>query len=364
MPEPREADGPLDAVTGPALSRPETGALPGPADDQAFPDYPAGHGHQGFAASGPPQGPPGHWATAPPRAFADQPPPARPPRRSWVGAAIALVCLVVLGLAASLALPWLTHLQAPGRAATAAPTRSSATSKAGTTPSSGATPTATMPSDPATVLKKNPVYALRVPASCPAQKIPASAAAFRSQVKALVACENAAWKKALAATPVAFSAPKVRFYGASTRSPCGKLGSTYPAAYCTSDHTLYFSTASYRQGRYYRLAVAQFVMHEYAHHVQELAGIFTASSSMSEASSVTTRRIELQAHCMAHYQLTHAKISFSARDRADAEFQFGYTADPKGHGSTTAERYWGRRGLSASTIGACNTWSVKASVVK
>jgi len=274
-----------------------------------------------------------------------------------------VVGLVLLGLVAVLVIPSLTDLEVPGRtpSGTARPTPSGSSTTPGT-PS--ASPTPTMPSDPKDVLKKNPIYALKVPARCGSQSIPASAAAFRTQVKALVNCENVAWKKALASTPVKFAKPKITFYGTRTNSPCGKLGSTFPAAYCSANRTLYFSTASYQQGRYFRLAVAEFAMHEYAHHVQELADILSSSWAMDESSSATSRRIELQAHCMAHYQMTHSGMGYSSADRSDLEYQFGYTNDSSGHGSTTAQRYWGRRGLSGGTIGACNTWSVKPRLVR
>ena len=114
-------------------------------------------------------------------------------------------------------------------------------------------------------LIKNPLYSLRVQAACPSQRVPSSQTAFRKQVKALVDCENKAWSKALSAiSGVTFVAPTVKFYSTSTKSPCGRLNSAYPASYCTGDRTLYFSRAAYLQGRYYRTSVAQFVMHEYA----------------------------------------------------------------------------------------------------
>ena len=221
-----------------------------------------------------------------------------------------------------------------------------------------------MPANPLNVLKKNPVYALKVPAKCPYQSMPDSQAAFRKQVGKLVDCENAAWKKALAPTAVEFSKPKVKFYGSSAKSPCGKLGTNFPASYCTGDSTLYFSVQSYVQGRYFRLSVAGLVMHEYAHHVQNLAGIFDATDALDESYAVTTRRIELQAHCMAHYALVVSKVGYNSLDRRELEYQWSYTSDPKGHGSAKAEAYWGGRGLAGKTIGACNTWSVKAARVK
>ncbi len=232
-----------------------------------------------------PPGAPTYWTVAPPQPLSDQQPP-RPPRRSgWPVALFGIVGVVLLGVVAVLAVPFVTNLQLPADQDQnwTVPSQSSPGSKSSSSPKPTGSPTATMPSDPEDVLKKNPVYAIKVPAECPAQSIPSGKASFRTQVKALVDCENTAWRKALAATPVTFSKPKVVFYNTTQASPCGRLGTVYPAAYCTGDRTLYFSTAAYAQGRYYRLAVAQFVMHEYAHHVQELAGIFDADLALDEA---------------------------------------------------------------------------------
>ena len=283
-------------------------------------------------------------------------------------ALVTVAAVLVVSLIAALAIPLLTQL--PNRhGGSATPSAGGApTAKPSGSPSPGSSPTtkptATMPSNPMDVLKKNPVYALRVPAKCAYQSMPGSQSAFRKQVGKLVDCENAAWKKALAPTAVEFSKPKVKFYSTSAKSPCGKLGTTFPASYCTGDSTLYFSLQSYVQGRYFRLSVAQFVMHEYAHHVQNLAGIFESSDVMDETSAVITRRIELQAHCMAHYALRVSGLGYTAADNREIEYQWGYTTDPTGHGSTKAEAFWGRRGLNAKTIAACNTWTVKASRVK
>jgi predicted metalloprotease len=281
-----------------------------------------------------------------------------------------VAAVAVVSLIAALAVPMLMQLPSrhggsstpsasPGGTPTARPT---ASPSPGSTPT--AKPTATLPSDPLDLLKKNPVYALKVPAKCPYQSMPGSQAAFRKQVGKLVDCENAAWKKALAPTAVEFSKPKVKFYNSSVKSPCGKLGTNFPASYCTADSTLYFSGASYLQGRYFRLSVAGFVMHEYAHHVQKFTGIFGATGAMKESASAISRRIELQAHCMAHYELTVSGVGYGETDNRQIEYQWDFTNDPKGHGSTAAERFWGRRGLEGKSIGACNTWSAKASRVK
>ena len=231
-----------------------------------------------------------------------------------------------------------------------------------TRPSASAT--ATLAPRPTDVLKKNAIYALKVTGTCPSQRTPTSWQRFQTQVRALVDCENKAWAKALGRTSITFGKPQIRFYAKATDSACGHLESSFPASYCSADNTLYFSRASYQQGRYYRLSVSEFVFHEYAHHIQSLAGIFEASLAAKESDDVTERRIELQAHCVAHYRLTHAGLRFTSADRADIEYQLGYASDTKGHGSAKAGHRWGEAGLAGKNIGACNTWTAKASLVK
>lgn len=313
---------------------------------------------------GAPPGPPAHWAAAPPPPLAGYPQQVTPPPRGggWLIALMTLAAVVVVSLIAALAVPVLTELPQRRDAPTAVPT-----SKVTPTPSSPSPepkPTPTMPTDSKVLLKKNPIYRLKVPAKCGYQSIPASEAAFRKQVRSLVDCQNSAWKKALSATPVKFTKPKVKFYSSSTKTPCGKLGTTFPASYCSGDSTIYYSRAAYLQGRYYRLSVAHFVMHEYAHHVQSIAGILGSTWVMKESAAVTSRRVELQAHCIAHYELTVSGVGYGARDHQSIQYQWDYTNDPKGHGSTKAERYWGERGLDATNLGSCNTWTAKAARVR
>ncbi|MGV8909786.1 MAG: neutral zinc metallopeptidase [Propionicimonas sp.] len=328
---------------------------------------PAEPGPQGWP---PPGGPPGNWTAAPPQRLAGYPSPPLPRQRGhgWLVALATLAAVVVVSLVAALAGPQLIRLSAhrAGAAPVPSATRGGAptTKPASATPAPTSAPTKTMPTDPLLVLKKNPIYAVKVPATCPSQSIPRSQSSYHSQVDKLVACLNTAWKKALTPTAVEFKKPKVKFYSTSFTSPCGRLGTTFPASYCTANSTLYFSRAAYVQGRYFRLSVAQFVFHEYAHHVQKLAGIFGSIQAMKESEAVTKRRIELQAHCMAHYELTVSSVGFSSDDERSIKYQWDFTNDPSGHGSTKAERYWGERGLAARTVGACNTWSVKASKVK
>lgn len=279
---------------------------------------------------------------------------------------VASVGIVLAGLVAAAVLPNLLfggYEPAPGVSPSALPAPpASAPPRATTGPSASAAPT--MPAKAADVLRSNPIYALPVRADCPGQSRPDGRAAFRRQVRGLMDCVNAAWRTALAGTAVTFAKPKVKFYDTRASSPCGRLGTAFPAAYCSANQTLYFSIASFEQGRYYRLAVAHFVLHEYAHHVQELAGILGARWALDESAAVTTRRVELQAHCLAHYHLTHSNLGFDSLDRADAEYQFSWTSDPGGHGSVKAERFWGRRGLDGSSVGACNTWKARPSRVK
>lgn len=335
-----------------------------------------------FAGYRPPA-PGGTWpspsplAEPPSQTWEPTPTPTRRTRRIVARVGLSLVGTAALLLIAMFAVPRVISLSSiSGPTATpSSVTTTSAAPSAGPSPTEvtvsgssetglGSGPIATMPAEPLKVLRANPIYQLTTPASCPEQDAPESEEAFQSQVKALVKCLNLAWRAALKQTDIDFSKPKIVFYQTSIKSPCQKLGTTFPAAYCPANQTLYFSEASFQQGKYYRLAVAHVVMHEYAHHVQWLASIFKQGEALGEASEVTTRRVELQAHCLAHYQLTHSELGFTNADRVDAEYQFDYTSDAAGHGSTKAERYWGLRGLDGVDLSPCNTWKAKAAKVK
>ena len=317
-----------------------TGGFP-PPNSSAYPSAPA------YPPPGYP--PPAAYPQPGPSGYGPLGPGAGPQRRGPGGWVLAAAVVVAAGA--------LT-----GLLATPAGNLPSLTGPSPTRPS--ASPSATPTAKPVDVLKKNPIYSLTVTGACPSQRVPASWKAFQGQVRALIQCENKAWDKALRTVSITPTKPKVRFYTKTTDSGCGHLDSKFPASYCPGDQTLYFSRASYQQGRYFRLSVSEFVFHEYAHHVQSMSGIFERSATLKEDEEITERRTELQAHCIAHYRLTHAGLKFSSRDRADIEYQLGYSADAEGHGSAKAGRRWGEAGLNGKTIGACNTWKAKASAVK
>jgi predicted metalloprotease len=223
------------------------------------------------------------------------------------------------------------------------------------TPTATQTPATTV--DPLAVLQRNELYRLSVRPSCPEQRLPGNEAAFQAQVLALVACLDTVWETAFRGTSVTFSAPAVVFYGESLLTVCGTLGSEFPAMYCPLNSTLYFSAEASRESWYYRLATTEVSFHEYSHHLQRLAGIDDALLMVPETMRGLRRRVELQAHCLAMYQLANSDIGITRQDHADLEYQFAWSADVEGHGSARARTLWGRRGLRARTPGACNTWT-------
>lgn len=226
------------------------------------------------------------------------------------------------------------------------------------------TPTPTATRRPADVLERNPVYTVSVRGSCPPQREPVDEAAFQAQVRALVACLDVAWARALQPTEVEFRAPSVALFGESLLTVCGLLGVEFPALYCPLDSTLYFSAEAWRESSYYRLATAELALHEYAHHVQRLAGIYDVLLAASDTVRGLQRRVELQAHCLAMYELASSDIGLSASDVSDLEYQFAWPGDVEGHGSARAKTRWGRRGLGATTAGACNTWTASGDEVR
>ncbi len=211
----------------------------------------------------------------------------------------------------------------------------------------------------------NAVYRQKMRGACPSQAMPGSYNDFKKRARALVRCQEKGWKRYIQASGYRFQSVGIYFYNKRVTSPCGTAGPRFPAFYCSANRVMYFSTASYKQSKYFRLSLANFVFHEYGHHVQHMTGILSEAWYSSEASTVSRRRIELQAFCLAHYGLRNNKgINVNSRDRYDLAYQWDYASDPVGHGSAKAQNYWGPRGLRATRLSSCSTFNVPASKVK
>ena len=327
--------------------------------------------YQAPTRPGPPSYPPPSPQSAwPPPTI---PPPVPPkPRRSHRGLVAGLVGLLVVGLVAWAVLVPLLNADRQADPAPLPTSSTAATVPPGSSPppsalsSPSATPTRkfTPPTDERH-LTKNAIYALKPPvADCPRPRLPASERAYRRLVEGLVKCQNEAWTKAFADVGYELAKVEVQFYKNSVSTPCGAPSKRFPAFYCSTNHAMYFSRAAYDTAHYYRLSIVDAVFHEYAHHIQEEAHILVAADHSDESQAVVTRRIELQATCMAAIaDSTMNGIGFSQQDEVELRYQYSHGGEEV-HGSNNAQSYWGPRGFRAKTMGACNTWKAPASKVK
>ncbi|MFC7731721.1 neutral zinc metallopeptidase [Actinomadura keratinilytica] len=149
------------------------------------------------------------------------------------------------------------------------------------------------------------------PVACRLPVIQQAPESMRRFMNALSDCLDASWRNQFGKARMAFSPPKRVFWETSGRSPCG----TYPnpgasAFYCPANNTMYVGLrhiveTSGSEPLSNFAVFARVVAHEYGHHVQERAGILRYGHQQMETASTaaarmeTSRRIELQAQCLA-----------------------------------------------------------------
>ena len=208
-------------------------------------------------------------------------------------------------------------------------------------------------------LTDSALYPLKVRGTCPTGvRTVQSRAEYKKQVSDLLGCLETLFHPLIDQADGLFSKVDHTFYDKSVTSPCGRETDAY-AFYCESDGTIYLSEQVYSDAGHDRLSVAEVVIHEYGHHVQAMMQIFRLADELKETRAITVRREELQVYCWTYY--VFASVGSFELTEADRAFFLGAwsnTDDPGGHGSVKAQQYWGARGLSGETLGACNTWSV------
>ncbi|GAA0367382.1 neutral zinc metallopeptidase [Actinoallomurus spadix] len=200
----------------------------------------------------------------------------------------------------------------------------------------------------------------------------------------LADCLDEAWRRqfAKAALP-SFTAPHRVFWSVSGSSPCGSYPAPGAAAfYCPANDTLYVGlddiveTAGGEPVSHYGV-YARVIAHEYGHHVQEDAGILEyghglmTAAAAAAASHEVSRRIELQAQCLAGAFLSAQRDSIpmtseqydAVLDDARARGDEDEPADERDHGSGTHYADWVARGYTQRVLSACNTWTAAPSDV-
>lgn len=272
---------------------------------------------------------------------------------------------------------------APTVSPTAAPSPSEPTSTAES--STGGTPARLNRS-----LAKNSIYAVDLGdtrVSCTVKvrspKPPLKDANLASYGKKLVSCLVKAFAKPLAIYGIDLTAPKIKAYRKSIKTPCGRFRQRgAPAYYCSITRTIYWPVTGDNGSEAYtfaRLGYIGLVAHEFGHHLQGASGMLSEYAQRSyETKSrseryLLSRRLELQAQCFEGIFLavTAESIGLSSSDRDQLRMWHAYTGDedPPGsrkpdHGSSAAQIRWLNRGMESADFGRCNTWTAKKKSVK
>lgn len=198
-----------------------------------------------------------------------------------------------------------------------------------------------------------------------------------------------AWTEVFARGGSTYQPARLVVFEEAVRSACGTASSAVGPFYCPADAQVYvdlgfFRELSQRFGAPGDFARAYVIAHEVGHHVQNLSGIAEqvarARSRASEAEgNLLSVRQELQADCLAGVWGHHAGVRQGLLEEGDIEEglraaeaigddtlqrQAGGAVVPESwtHGSSEQRARWLRRGLTAGTIDACDTFGPDADI--
>lgn len=210
------------------------------------------------------------------------------------------------------------------------------------------------------VLTKNPTYTQSLSVgSCDPLGKPGSPAEAQAVITEYVQCMNGAWGKILTASNRSFRNATVEFFVNTAVSPCGNYNPDVTnAAYCVNNTTLYVSSSALKKASGDRYYAAELVTHEYAHHVQNLTGILTAAYQQWPGTDEYSRRIEMQAHCLS-FAVMNRVPGFGVTTQDLSVFRAGWAAGPSSvkFGSIASQQLYGEKGLAATKVGDCETFS-------
>ena len=208
------------------------------------------------------------------------------------------------------------------------------------------------------------LYPLSLEGTCVRPKGDTTWAAVQATIRTQAECLDRMWQPVVERAGGRWSSPVVAFYSDPIeRTPCGPTPNKEqaPAHYCPGNRTIYISDAVTDPAVRHRLLGFEVVAHEYAHHVQELLGILPQASGKGD---LVSRRIELQAHCVAYSAMVGMSgLAMTSRELESLRSSWKYAGDPAGHGSGAAQTYWGERGVESTTLGACDTFSADEDLV-
>ena len=168
----------------------------------------------------------------------------------------------------------------------------------------------------------------------------------------------AAYASSVKAAGFTMTRPDVRIYTGTIETPCGQGLKGYPVFYCGSNETIYSSAGSTAEyGETLRLGGYWIVFHEFAHHVQQRAGVLDAAYSRDESQVQISRRIELQADCLMGMTSSSVRsVKLTAADRSEMVDWRNQVADEI-HGKSASQLFWVQRGFDTNAFRRCSTWT-------
>jgi predicted metalloprotease len=300
--------------------------------------------------------------------------PTPPPRRTTliVAAVAGVIVLALVIVGATLALaprpavePAPTPTPAPG---TTGPTDETIPRAGPTTPVSSVFPTynGNGPDD-------NVLYNISWPhdvatPTCPdldTYRPSADADATKTAIKGILDCLRRINEPRLAEYEIAIGMPEVVFYADTISTGCGSsITADSIGDFCTRDGKLYFSLTALTSTPLTAnpLSLYWIAAHEYAHYIQHETAILQSDAD----SAADSRRIELQANCVAGMFFNGAWSRMGASDamltQTRTMFEKVYADEAPGHGThgTPASTItWFDKGFAAkgtSHYAACNTF--------
>ncbi|MER7132168.1 neutral zinc metallopeptidase [Streptosporangium saharense] len=225
----------------------------------------------------------------------------------------------------------------------------------------------------------SPLYRVRgtlPPSRCAAGGIQeGSASSYRTFMTRITRCLDRMWRARLTAAGLPFSRPSLRFT-TTTRvsSPCGRWPAKAAGFYCSTNRTIYIGILRDALRNPYPINHAQFMAHEYGHHVQKLMGVmdYYGRSVWNVRTSTRlafSRRLELQADCLGSAFLRQVSTDLAV-ERADWDSIIEWVTVNghknwlrNDHGRGRSQAYWMQRGFTVGSPSACNTWTAPANRV-
>jgi predicted metalloprotease len=237
------------------------------------------------------------------------------------------------------------------------------------------------------LIAENPFYdqSAPIPVRCSAQPISVGRAddgELESHFEALMECLVRVFQPPVESARFEIVRPTVTVYGSEITTRCGR--SEVNAFYCGADQQVYYSSRlpeSIRIVQTDKWAADVVMAHEFGHALQARTGILISSKALGQESGDKqtdldlSRRLETQADCLSGMFVRAVGDSLNIqpadlqgiRETYNAVGDDVVSGNPSiigNHGLGQNRRYWGSTGLGTSEVGACNTFTAEARLVR